>query len=130
MEVEKAERWKNCEIRTTIKVMREREELKSGRKSKETSYYVSNEVGKYEEIAEAIRHHWQVEKNNHLRDVKLKEDAMRTQEKTVSRVMAEIRTLATTILNCLNCQNKKAQLENFADDFNSLIVTLNAFNFL
>ena len=130
LEIEKAERWKNCEIRTAIKVIREREELKSGKKSVETSYYVSNEVGKYEEIAEAIRRHWQVETNNHLRDVTLQEDAMRTQEKVVSRIMAEVRTLATTILSCLNCQNKKAQLENFADDFDSLIVTLNAFNFL
>ena len=130
LEMEKAERWKNCEIRTAIKVIREREELKSGKKSVETSYYVSNEVGKYEEIAEAIRRHWQVETNNHLRDVTLQEDAMRTQEKVVSRVMAEVRTLATTILSRLNCQNKKAQLENFADDFDSLIITLNAFNFL
>ncbi len=130
LEMEKAERWKNCEIRTAIKVIREREEVKSGKKSIETSYYISNEVGKYEEIAEAIRRHWQVETNNHLRDVTLQEDAMRTQETIVNRVMAEVRTLATTILNCLNCQNKKAQLENFADDFDSLIVTLNAFNFL
>ena len=118
------------QVITAIKIIREREELKSGKKSVETSYYVSNEVGKYEEIAEAIRRHWQVETNNHLRDVTLQEDAMRTQERIVSRIMAEVRTLATTILSCLNCENKKAQLENFADDFDSLIVTLNAFNFL
>jgi predicted transposase YbfD/YdcC len=130
LEIEKAGRWKNCEIRTAIKVKRAREEVKTGKKSLETSYYVSNEVGKYEEIAEAIRRHWQVETNNHQRDVTLQEDGMRTQEKVISRVMAEIRTLATTILNGLNCQNKKAQLEHFADDFGALIVTLNAFNFL
>jgi predicted transposase YbfD/YdcC len=129
-EMEKAERWKTCEIRTAIKVIREREAVKTGKKSVETSYYLSNEVGKYEELAEAIRGHWQVETNNHLRDVTLQEDQMRTQEPIISRVMAEVRTLATTILSCLHGQNKKAQLENFADDFDSLIVTLKSFNFL
>jgi predicted transposase YbfD/YdcC len=81
LEMEKAQRWKNCEIRTAIKVRREREELKSGKKSVETSYYVSSEVGKYEEIVEAIRNHWQVETNNHIRDCTLKEDEMRTKKR-------------------------------------------------
>jgi archaellum component FlaD/FlaE len=44
--------------------------------------------------------------------------------------MGEIRTLATIILQKTNCQNKKAQLENFGDDFDSLIVTLKSLNFL
>jgi archaellum component FlaD/FlaE len=44
--------------------------------------------------------------------------------------MAEIRTLATTILSKTNCQNKKAQLENFGDDFDSLIIALKRFKFL
>ncbi len=81
LEMEKAQRWKNCEIRTAIKVRREREELKSGKKSVETSYYVSSEVGKYEEIVQAIRNHWQVETNNHIRDCTLKEDEMRTKKR-------------------------------------------------
>ncbi len=81
LEVEKAERWETCQIRTAIKVIRWREELKTGKKSEETSYYVSNEVGNYEEIKEAIRGHWQVETNNHLRDVTLKEDRMRSKKR-------------------------------------------------
>ncbi len=44
--------------------------------------------------------------------------------------MAGIRTLATIILEKTRCQNKKAQLENFADDFDHLIVTLKVMNFL
>lgn len=44
--------------------------------------------------------------------------------------MAEVRTLTATILNETNCQNKKAQLENFSDDFDSLIVTMKMLNFL
>ncbi len=80
LEMEKAERWERCQIRTAIKVKRERIELKSGKKSVEESYYVSNEVGKYEELAEAIRKHWSVETNNHLRDVSFKEDKMRSKK--------------------------------------------------
>ena len=84
LEMEKDERWKRCQIRTAIKVKRERSELKSGKKSVEESYYVSNEVGKYEELAEAIRKHWQVETNNHIRDVSFKEDKMRSKKRSYS----------------------------------------------
>lgn len=62
-------------------VRRTREELKSGKKSFETSYYVTNETGNYEELAEAIRGHWQVETSNHLRDVTLKEDRLRSKKR-------------------------------------------------
>ena len=44
--------------------------------------------------------------------------------------MVGIRTLATTILEKTECQNKKAQLEDFADDFDNLIITLKLINFL
>ena len=44
--------------------------------------------------------------------------------------MAEVRTLATIVLSHTNSQNKKAQLENFSDDFDSLIITLKMLNFL
>ena len=81
LEMEKGERWKHCQMRTAIKVMRHRDELKTGKKSVETSYYLTNEVGNYEEIREAIRRHWQVETNNHIRDVTLKEDRMRSKKR-------------------------------------------------
>lgn len=44
--------------------------------------------------------------------------------------MAGIRTLAVSILQKTGCQNKKAQLEDFADDFDNLIITLKVMNFL
>ena len=68
-------------MRTVIKVIRQREELKTGKKSREESYYLTNEVGNYEEICVAIRHHWQVETANHIRDVTLKEDKMRSKKR-------------------------------------------------
>jgi len=84
LEMKKDERWQACQIRTAIKVGRERVELKSGKSSSEESYYVSNEVGNYEELAEAIRLHWQVETNNHIRDVSLQEDKMRSKKRSYS----------------------------------------------
>ena len=44
--------------------------------------------------------------------------------------MAGMRTIAVTILQQTGCQNKKEQLEDFADNFDKLIVTLKTFNFL
>lgn len=129
LEMKKAERWSGCQIKTAVKVKRRRNELQSGKISLEESYYVSNEVGNYEELAKAIRLHWSVETNNHVRDVSLKEDKMRS-KKQLQRTMAGLRTLATTILQKTNCQNKKEQLENFADNFDNLILTLKTFNFL
>lgn len=81
LEMAKAERWENCQMPTAIKVGRRRDELKTSKKSVEMSYYVTNEVGNYEEISEAISKHWQVETNNHIRDVTLKEDRMRSKKR-------------------------------------------------
>jgi predicted transposase YbfD/YdcC len=78
--METAARFKACQIRTAIKVRRETEQLKSAKKSVAASYYLSNEVGKYEELVRAICGHWQVEVNNQLRDVTLKEDQQRTKK--------------------------------------------------
>jgi predicted transposase YbfD/YdcC len=89
LELEKAERWKTCQIKTAIKVTREREELKSGKNSREESYYLSNEVGNYEELAQAIRQHWQVETNNHIRDVSLREDKMRSKKRVYKKQWRE-----------------------------------------
>lgn len=81
LEMKKEERWNDCQIKTAIKVRRERAELKSGKISCEESIYLTNEVGNYEELAQAIRNHWQVETNNHIRDVSLKEDEMRSKKR-------------------------------------------------
>jgi len=84
LEMDREARWHGLQIRTGIKVRRTREELKSGKSSVEESYYVSNEVGNYEELATAVRDHWQVEANNHFRDVSMKEDALRSKKSACS----------------------------------------------
>lgn len=44
--------------------------------------------------------------------------------------MSGLRTLTTAILQKTKCQNKKEQLDEFADSFDLLILTLKSFNFL
>jgi len=84
LEMEKDERWEHCQMRTVIKVSRAREEVKTGKKGLEESYYVTNEVGKYEALCQAIREHWQVETANHIRDCMLQEDKMRSKKDSQS----------------------------------------------
>lgn len=84
LEIRKNERWKECQIKTAIKVQRERLELKTKKTSVEESFYITNEIGRYEELAQAVRNHWQVETNNQIRDVSLKEDKMRSKKRSYS----------------------------------------------
>jgi hypothetical protein len=44
--------------------------------------------------------------------------------------MGGLRTLTTTLLEKTKCQNRKEQLDDFADSFDLLILTLKSFNFL
>lgn len=44
--------------------------------------------------------------------------------------MGGLRTLTTALLQKTECQNRKAQLDDFADNFDNLILTLKLFNFL
>lgn len=85
LELKKCKRWNDCQIKTAIRVRRGRVELKNGKTSREESYYLSNMVGNYEELAEAVRGHWQVETNNHLRDVSLQEDKMRSKKRSYNK---------------------------------------------
>ena len=85
LEINKDERGNESQIRTVIKVKRSGEELRSGKHSRQESYYLTNEVGSYEELTAAVRFHWSVQTNNHLRDVSLKEDKMRSKKSCYSK---------------------------------------------
>jgi len=76
-----AERWNKSKLARLVKVIRKTVELKNGKATEETSYYLSNQKGKEKQLCQAVRGHWQVEVNNHLRDVTLAEDDLRTKKK-------------------------------------------------
>lgn len=84
-----------------------------------------------DELFHAIRNHWQVETSNHIRDVTLNEDNLKTSKKRISRIPAGVRTLTISILSKkMNVNNIKAQLEKFADNFQNLLTHLRPVNFL
>lgn len=78
-------RWKTTNFQSLFKVVRHRTILKTDEHSEETAYYISNGnlSNKAENAVEyfcAIRNHWSVEVNNHIRDVSLSEDNLRTKK--------------------------------------------------
>lgn len=127
------DRWNYANLKTLVKVDRTRYNCKKQTESKETAYYMSNQpISKTnkDELFHAIRNHWQVETSNHIRDVTLNEDNLKTSKKRISRIAAGVRTLTISILSKMNVKNIKAQLEKFADNFQNLLTHLRAVNFL
>lgn len=78
---ENHERWTNCKISTLIKVKRDITEVKAQKKYIEISYYISNQIDNYLELCHAIRGHWSVEVNNHIRDVTFAEDDLTSKKR-------------------------------------------------
>jgi hypothetical protein len=77
-------RWEKGGLATLIKIDRSRTDAKSGKAVRETALYMSNQTPadqkQAEELFTAVRNHWAVETTNHVRDVSLKEDQMRTKK--------------------------------------------------
>jgi len=74
-------RWEACQFASLIQVRRQRTELANGKYSDETAYFLSNQSqNKAKQLFQAVRKHWAVETNNHIRDVTLREDQFRTKK--------------------------------------------------
>ena len=104
-------------------VIRNRNGLDGSSISQEICYYVSNArpATQAEELFDAIRRHWLVEVNHPYRDVTLAEDALKTKSYTVSRLMSSLRTLVVNLLAILKPKNMAVQIDEFADNFNTLL---------
>src|SRR6476620_5727928 len=127
------QRWKGADFRTLIEIESTRIQAKTGTESKEVAYYISNariKDSSDEELFKAIRGHWNIETNNHIRDVTLKEDQLKTKEPIIARTIACCRTVVLNVLNKLKLKNIKAKLETFADNFDLLMQWLTLMNFL
>lgn len=81
-------RWEKSGLSTLIKIDRSRTDTKTMQLAQETAFYMSNELPANQKQADqlfvAVRNHWTVETTNHVRDVSLKEDQLRT-KKTMSQ---------------------------------------------
>lgn len=118
-------RWQDAGLKTLLCVRRTRQALNGSGATTTVSYFLSNTqpVDEVEAGAlfDAIRHHWHIESMHHVRDVTLAEDNLRTGVSAVSRFMSSLRTLVINLLRRLRPKNMVAQLDGYADNFNSLI---------
>lgn len=128
--MKKEARWEKSQIKIAIRVIRETTQVEKGKETVEESLYLSNEATNLKEIGRAIRRHWQVEVNNNLRDTTLAEDDLCVKDRTVNRIMGGVRTLVLALLRKTGCANKKAQMEDFGDNFKMLKNWLKSIQFL
>ena len=126
------EKWQNCGFKTLIVVDRKRKESPTDEESEGRYYYLSNqESAEYErELFTAIRKHWQVEVNNHIRDVTLKEDHVKTKDKNQGQILSLLRTLALNVVKEVSPGNVKKAMHKFADCPDFFVQCLKRVNFL
>ena len=124
-------RWDKTDFKSLFKVKRETFTIKTAKKSESVDFYISNVCpNQKDDYFKAIRQHWSVEVNNHIRDVTLKEDSLKTKIEPVTKIMAGLRTIVTKVLVKFKNENMTALLDLFQDNFQDLIKVLRQFNFL
>ena len=125
-------KWSNCGFKTLIVLDRKRIDLKSGKQSDGRYYYLSNchFIMREKELFNAIRQHWQVEVNNNIRDVILREDYVKTGLAKCGQVLSLLRTLALNIIREVSPASIKKALHKFADCPDFLKGRLKQINFL
>lgn len=124
-------RWDQTNFRSLFVVKRNRIELKTNKESEEISFYISNgRAQDQHQYFEAIREHWSVEVNHHIRDVSLKEDQMRTKKNKITTLMAGLRTVVMALFGQWNPPNIVEKMQLFQDDFEQMILALKQIKFL
>lgn len=130
------ERWKNCGVKTLIRVHRRFTYLKTGKVEEQTSVYISNDtygellevertfantytpLGKYpksREWANAIRQHWEIESDHQVRDVTFREDFLKSKVKNMQKTMAVCLSAVVMLFREIGVTNFKAATEEFSD---------------
>jgi predicted transposase YbfD/YdcC len=114
-------RWAESGFHTLVVMHRQTVEVTTQQRSAETSYYVSNlrvtpeQPSAQADLFNTIRGHWSVEADNHIRDVTLGEDSVKTKDGNQGHILAALRTLAMGLLRKVNTRNFRAALDNLAD---------------
>lgn len=130
--VEFDDKWLNSGFNTLIVLDRKRVDLRNEKESEGRYYYLSNchYRGREKELFNAIRQHWQVEVNNNIRDVTLREDYVKTGLAKRGQILSLLRTLALNIIREVSPASIKNALHHFADRPDFLIQRLQQINFL
>jgi Transposase DDE domain. len=118
-------RWKTTGIATLVKVTRDTTQVKTQKKSFEESYYISNQKSDIQILAEAIRGHWSVEKNNYIRDVNFGEDKIKSFKVKLQRSLATILNFVVNLTLEMDPNlNTNQKRENLTDYLKTAKTTL------
>jgi predicted transposase YbfD/YdcC len=101
-------RWHKTGIKTLVVIDRQRLRLKDGGESEEIAYFITNQVLTGQagaDLFEAVRKHWSVETDNHVRDVTLGEDYIICREGKRMRSMACIINTGLNLMRRHNTDN-------------------------
>jgi hypothetical protein len=115
-------RWAESGFHTLVGMKRQTVEGASHKRSAETSYSVSTlpvtpePRSAQEDLFNAIRGPWSVEADDHIRDVTLGEEGVKTKNGHQGHILAALRTLARGVWRKANLQNFRAALDDFADN--------------
>jgi predicted transposase YbfD/YdcC len=114
-------------LKSIAKIISERTDKRSGKKSTETRYYISSLPAKPKAIGKAVRNHWAVENNLHWTlDVIFKEDNSLKKKGNSALNYNIIAKMALTIIEreteSKNSKPKKRQLAALDDDFRSKLL--------
>ena len=84
------ERWDLSNFQSLYKVERQIFHPKTGAQSSQISFYLSNGKAQQEyDYFQAIRGHWSVEVKNHIRDVTLREDKLKTKKSLLQKFLRD-----------------------------------------
>lgn len=111
------QRWDACRLATLIVVDRVTTQLKTGKETREQSFYVSNRPEaelKTTDAFKAIRNHWQIESDNYLRDTTFREDKIRCFNENRIKTISILISLANNLVHNEKVKNIKAHLEDIA----------------
>lgn len=101
-------RWHKTGLQTLIVLERRRLRLKDGQESEERACFITNQplTGQADaDLFKAVRKHWSVETDNHVRDVTLGEDHIRCKEGNRLRSMACIINTGLNLMRSHNTDN-------------------------
>lgn len=87
-------------LRKVVRVRRQRLEVRSGKSSDETQYYITSSDKGVEELARLIRRHWSIENNLHwVLDTEFREDDSRKRAGNQAANFSLINKIALNLLN-------------------------------
>lgn len=112
------DRWHKTQLATLVGIDRQRLPLKDGGESRERAYFITNQplAGQAGALLfEALRKHWSVETDNHVRDVTLGEDLIICREGNRIRSIA---CMLNTGLNLMRRQNTDNNFVAFREELN------------